>query len=46
MQPDHTYQMGGNIIGVKTLDLNCDFSEIKKQLDDIAFHHFELLEIA
>lgn len=46
MQPDHTYTMGGNIIGVKTLDLNCDFLEIKKQLDDIAFQHFELLEIS
>lgn len=44
MQPDHVYQMGGNIIGVKTLDLNCDFAEIKKQLDDIAFQFFELLE--
>lgn len=28
--------MSGNKISVKTLDLNCEFSEIKKQLDCIA----------
>ena len=32
--------MSGNKISVKTLDLNCDFSEIAAQLDDIAIEHF------
>lgn len=31
--PDGVYTMSGNTIAVQTLDLNCDFSEIKKQLD-------------
>ena len=34
--PNNEYKMGGNAISVKTLDLDCDFSEIKKQLDYIA----------
>ena len=34
--PDNDYRMGGNAISVKTLDLNCDFSDIQKQLDRIA----------
>lgn len=34
--PDNTYQMSGNKISVKTLDLNCDFDEIKSQLNAIA----------
>jgi len=38
--PDHKYLMSGNQISVKTLDLNCDFSEISKQLDDIACCYF------
>ena len=33
--PDNTYQMSGNQISVKTLDLNCGFLEIKSQLDDL-----------
>ncbi len=33
--PDNSYKMGGNSIIVKTLDLDCDFSEVRKQLDDI-----------
>jgi 5-methylcytosine-specific restriction enzyme subunit McrC len=36
IQPDATFQMSGNQISVKTLDLNCPFEEIKRQLDDIA----------
>jgi len=36
VQPDNDYQMGGNQISVKTLDLNCDFSFISAQLDAIA----------
>lgn len=31
--PDNTYQMSGNQISVKTLDLNCGFDEIREQLD-------------
>ena len=35
IQPDNDYVIGGNKISVKTLDLNCDFEVIKKQLDSI-----------
>lgn len=41
IQPDNVYQMHGNQISVKTLDLNLEFSEIKKQLDEIAISHFD-----
>ena len=34
--------MSGNKISVKTLNLNCDFSEIAKQLNGIATEHFGL----
>ena len=40
IQPDHSYQMSGNRISVKTLDLNKDFSEIAAQLNAIAEDHF------
>ena len=36
IQPDNEYMMSGNKISVKTLDLNCDFSEIAEQLNNIA----------
>ena len=36
VQPDNEYMMSGNKISVKTLDLNCDFSEISAQLNAIA----------
>ena len=36
IQPDNDYQMCGNQISVKTLDLNCDFAVIAAQLDAIA----------
>ncbi|MBW7570784.1 5-methylcytosine-specific restriction endonuclease system specificity protein McrC [Succinivibrio faecicola] len=38
--PTEGYQVkiGGNQIGAITLDLNKDFEDIKKQLDDIAIH--------
>lgn len=42
IQPDNTYQMSGNRISVKTLDLNCDFSEIAAQLNGIAEEYFDL----
>ena len=40
MQPNHVYHMSGNKISVKTLDLNCDFPLIAKQLDSIVAEHF------
>lgn len=40
IQPDGVYQMSGNQISVKTLDLNCDFEDIKTQLDNIVEVHF------
>ena len=40
--PNNTYRMSGNKISVKTLNLNCDFLEIAKQLHDIATEHFGL----
>lgn len=33
--PNNSYKMSGNTIIVKTLDLNCDFLEIRRQLDNI-----------
>ena len=36
VQPDCEYMMSGNKISVKTLNLNCDFSEISLQLNSIA----------
>lgn len=40
IQPDNSYQMSGNKISVKTLDLNRDFSEIAAQLKAIVAEHF------
>ena len=40
LQPDYSYQMSGNKISVRTLDLNQDFSEIAAQLNAIAAEHF------
>ena len=40
MQPDGVYQMSGNQISVRTLDLGCSFEEIRDQLDRICDHHF------
>ncbi len=37
---ENTYFMSGNKIGTAKLDLNCDFSEIKKQLDNIILDNF------
>lgn len=36
IQPDNDYQMSGNQISVKTLDMDSDFIEIAAQLDAIA----------
>lgn len=43
IQPDNSYQMSGNRISVKTLDLNKDFSEIAKQLDNIVESDFNIM---
>ena len=36
VQPNNTYWMSGNKISVRTLNLNCDFKQIRKQLDAVA----------
>ncbi len=38
--PDHMFNIGGDQIGAKTLDLNTDFKVISMQLDKIAFDFF------
>ena len=38
--PNQTYQMSGNKISVKTLDLDCDFEKIAEQLDAIVEEFF------
>ena len=40
--PNNEYQMSGNKITVRTLDLNCEFENIAAQLDEIAQKHFDL----
>lgn len=40
IQPDGVYQMSGNQISVKTLDLNQPFEGIRNQLDAIVLFHF------
>ena len=42
IQPDNVYQMSGNQISVKTLDLNNDFSTISSQLNQIVSEHFNI----
>ncbi len=39
--PDCMFNMGGNQIGAKTLDLNKEFILIAKQLDEIAWRYFK-----
>jgi len=43
--PDARFKMDGNLIGVQTLDLNVEFKEITKQLDDIVREVFECNEV-
>ena len=38
--PNREYSMSGNKIAVRTLDLGVDFSQIRKQLDEIAATYF------
>lgn len=40
--PDNQYMMSGNRISVRTLDLDCDFSEIAAQLNCIAKEYLDL----
>ena len=40
IQPDKSYWMSGNRVSVKTLDLNCDFDEISRQLNRIVAEYF------
>ena len=40
IQPDNSYQMSGNKISVRTLNLNRNFSEIAAQLNAIVDEHF------
>ncbi len=40
IQPDNEYQMSGNKISVRTLDLNCEFPVIATQLNLIVGEHF------
>ena len=42
MNPNVVYQMHGNQITVKTLDLNREFNEISKQLNEIVKNHFKI----
>jgi len=39
--PDCMFNIGGNQIGAKTLDLNVDFKSIKAQLDGLAWDFFK-----
>jgi 5-methylcytosine-specific restriction enzyme subunit McrC len=41
---DKTYLMSGNRVSVKTLDLNLDFSSVRKQLDSIVDEYFPRTE--
>lgn len=40
IQPNQQYMMSGNAISVRTLDLNCEFSEIEAQLKEIVSEYF------
>lgn len=40
IHPNNEYKMSGNRISVRTLDLNCEFSEITAQLNKIVENHF------
>ena len=43
IQPDCSYQMSGNKISVKTLDLNQRFPKLVEQLDIIVESHFKMI---
>ena len=41
MRPHNSYKMGGNKISVDTLNLDCEFDEIRQKLNVIAKQHFD-----
>lgn len=41
---NNKYMMSGNLISVKTLNLDCDFTEIREELDNIVFEYFGVEE--
>ena len=41
-QPSSKYRMSGNTIVIETLDLNCDFGEISRQLNAIAGQYLNI----
>ena len=43
VQAHHTYQMSGNVICVRTLDLNCNFDKISAQLNQIVEEFFGII---
>lgn len=43
--PKNSYKISGNIIEINTLNLDCDFVEIKNQLDSIVAKYFEVKTI-
>lgn len=45
VHPNNEYQMSGNKISVKVLDLNCEFEEIAMQLNSIVKENFGLIEV-
>lgn len=42
LQPDGEYMMSGNKLSVKTLNLNCEFTEIANQLNEIVNKCFDI----
>lgn len=40
--PSNSFQLSGNQISADTLNLNCEFSEIAKQLNLIVFKYFHI----
>lgn len=40
--PHNSYKMSGNRISVETLNLDCEFDEIRQQLNGIVKQHFEV----
>ena len=43
--PNQEYRMSGNRISAKTLDLNCSFSEVVTQLQNIIESHFGCMQV-
>ena len=42
IQPNNTYLMSGNKISIRTIDLNAEFSDIKKELNSIVEDYFQI----